>query len=63
VLQRFTDRNVALCTHGDVLEEFLEGLIQAGILDRARARLEKASTWVISRTAGRLTGADYIGPP
>jgi 8-oxo-dGTP diphosphatase len=63
LVRRFAGRNVALSTHGDVLEEFLERLIEEGVVARARARLEKGSTWVISEADGRITGARYIAPP
>jgi len=63
LVRRFAGRNVALCTHGDVLEEFLELLIGEGVLARPGARLAKASTWVINEADGRITGARYIAPP
>ncbi len=63
LVRRFAGRNVALCTHGDVLEEFLERLIEEGIVARARARLDKGSTWVIGEAEGRITSARYIAAP
>jgi 8-oxo-dGTP diphosphatase len=63
LIGRFAGRNVALCTHGDVLEEFLERLIEDGVIARARARLDKGSTWVISEAEGRITGARYTAAP
>jgi 8-oxo-dGTP diphosphatase len=63
LVRQFGGRNVALCTHGDVLEEFLERLIEEGVVARARARLDKGSTWVISDAEGRISGARYIAAP
>jgi 8-oxo-dGTP diphosphatase len=56
----FKGRNIVLCTHGDVVEELLETLIQQGVVPRSRANLEKGSTWVLQETAGKITGARYV---
>src|SRR2546428_13290975 len=45
LVQKFRRRNVVLCTHGDVMEELLEGLIAPGLVQRARADMEKRSAW------------------
>lgn len=63
LLRQFAGRNVAMCTHGDVLEEFLARLIETGLVPRARARLEKGSTWAIDVEAGRPVKATYIPAP
>jgi 8-oxo-dGTP diphosphatase len=60
MVQEFKGRNVILCTHGDLVEEFLEQLIEKGLVPRARANTEKGSTWVIEETAGKITGARYV---
>jgi 8-oxo-dGTP diphosphatase len=56
----FKGRNIVLCTHGDVVEELLETLIQQGVVPRSRANLEKGSTWVLQETAGKITAARYV---
>jgi len=56
-------RNVVLCTHGDVVEELLERLIDKGLVSRARAQLEKGSTWILDETDGQITGATYQAAP
>ena len=56
-------RNVVLCTHGDVVEELLERLIDKGLVSRARAQLEKGSTWILDETDGHITGATYQAAP
>ena len=59
----FQGRNVVLCTHGDVVEELLERLIDKGLVSRARAQLEKGSTWILDETDGHITGATYQAAP
>jgi phosphohistidine phosphatase SixA len=63
LVQKFRGRNIVLCTHGDVMEELLEGLIAAGVLQRARANMEKGSTWVLDEKDGKITGAKYLPAP
>jgi broad specificity phosphatase PhoE len=63
LISRHRGKGVVLCTHGDVLEEFLERLIAAGLVSRAGARLDKGSTWVLQESDGRITGASYRPPP
>jgi 8-oxo-dGTP diphosphatase len=63
LLQNFRGRNIVLCTHGDVMEELLEGLIAQGLLQRARANMEKGSTWVLEEKDGKITGARYLAAP
>jgi 8-oxo-dGTP diphosphatase len=63
LVQKFHGRNVVLCTHGDVVEELLERLISDGLVQRARANLEKGSTWVLDEKDGKVTGAKYLPAP
>lgn len=63
VVSEFKGRNIVLCTHGDVVEEFLEQLMEKGLVPRGRANLEKGSTWVVEETAGKITGARYVAAP
>jgi len=63
LVQKFRGRNVVLCTHGDVVEELLERLISEGLVQRARANLEKGSTWVLEEKDGKVTGAKYLPAP
>ena len=63
LVQKFRGRNVVLCTHGDVVEELLERLIAAGLIQRARASMEKGSTWVLEEKEGKITGAKYLPAP
>jgi phosphohistidine phosphatase SixA len=63
LVERFKGKNVALCTHGDVVEEFLEIVIEHGLLSRARASNEKGGTWVLQDRNGTITGATYLAAP
>jgi 8-oxo-dGTP diphosphatase len=63
LVQKFRGRNVVLCTHGDVMEELLEGLIAQGLVSRARANMEKGSTWVLEERDGKVSGAKYLAAP
>jgi len=63
LVQKFRGRNVVLCTHGDVVEELLEGLIAQGLVPRARANMEKGSTWILQEKDGKVTGAKYLPAP
>ena len=63
LVEKFKGRNVVLCTHGDVVEELLERLIAQGVVPRARANLEKGSTWVLDEKDGKITGAKYLPAP
>jgi 8-oxo-dGTP diphosphatase len=63
LLQKFRGHHIVLCTHGDVMEELLEGLIAQGLLQRARANMEKGSTWVLVEQDGKVTGARYLAAP
>ena len=55
--------NLVLCTHGDVVEELLERLIEQGLVARARARNEKGGTWVLYDESGKITSAKYLSAP
>jgi 8-oxo-dGTP diphosphatase len=62
LVEKVADEVVALCTHGDVVEELLGHLRRTGVLN-GDARLEKASTWVLHLEGGEVTGAEYVAPP
>jgi 8-oxo-dGTP diphosphatase len=63
LIQKFRVRNVVLCTHGDVVEELLEQLIAQGLVQRARANMEKGSTWMLEEQDGKVTSAKYLPAP
>ena len=63
LIQKFRGSTIVLCTHGDVVEELLEGLIAQGLVPRARANMEKGSTWILQEKDGKVTGAKYLPAP
>jgi 8-oxo-dGTP diphosphatase len=64
LMQRFRDQPAVLCTHGDVVQEFVEHLVaEAVIRPRDADKLAKGSTWVIDHTNGKVTAARYLEPP
>ena len=63
LIRRFERKNVVFCTHGDIVEDLLERLIGDGLVSRARANLEKGSTWVLEEKNGRFTSARYLPAP
>ena len=63
MVSEFKGRNAVLCTHGDLVEEFLEHLIQKGVVSRSQAKMEKGSTWAVEEIAGKITGARYVAAP
>jgi 8-oxo-(d)GTP phosphatase len=53
--------NAALCTHGDVVQEFVEWLHHRGVaVDRG---LAKGSTWALDVVHGEVVAARYLAPP
>ncbi|TMD50504.1 MAG: histidine phosphatase family protein [Chloroflexi bacterium] len=63
LVAQFEGRNIVLCTHGDLVEEFLEQLVEQELVPRGRADMEKGSTWVVEETGGKITGARYVAAP
>jgi 8-oxo-dGTP diphosphatase len=63
LVQEARGQNLVLCTHGDVVEELLELLIEQGLVARARASNEKGGTWVLYDESGKITSAKYRPAP
>lgn len=64
LMQRFRGQPAVLCTHGDVVQEFVEHLAAEGVIRPRNAdNLAKGSTWVIDHANGKITGARYLEPP
>ncbi len=53
----------ALCSHGDVIPDFLDALLRQGVKLRDELKWQKASTWVCSREGGRISKGRYLPPP
>ena len=52
----------ALCTHGDVMAELGDFLIERGLVQPGGFRNEKAGVWLLQEKNGELTGARYLPP-
>lgn len=52
-----------LCTHGDVIPRVLDRLVEEGMEPRDAIRCQKASTWVVERTASGWGTGTYLAPP
>jgi len=63
IVEEAKGQNVVLSTHGDVVEELLERLIEQGVVARARASNEKGGTWILYDENGRITSARYLPAP
>jgi 8-oxo-dGTP diphosphatase len=62
LVEKLSDENVVLCSHGDVIGELLRHYARAGVqLDDDR--LEKASVWVLDAPDGVVRSAHYVPPP
>jgi phosphohistidine phosphatase SixA len=59
-----TDDSVVLCTHGDIVLEVLNELVETDGVDLGkRPQWQKGSTWLLKASGERFVGADYLPPP
>ena len=63
LMNRNPDKDIVLCTHGDLVEELLERLIDQGVVSRRHASNEKGGIWVLEGDAGTVTRATYLPAP
>ena len=62
LVEKLSDEDVALCSHGDVFGDLLHHYALAGV-ELDDDRLEKASVWVLDTADGVVRGAHYLPPP
>ena len=62
LLDKVTEVNAVLCTHGDVVGELLQHGKRHGV-DVDMRLLAKGSIWVLETEAGAIVSAEYIPPP
>jgi phosphohistidine phosphatase SixA len=54
---------VALCTHGDVMEEVMEDVLASGVRPAGDVGFAKGSTWVLETDGSAVVAARYLPPP
>jgi 8-oxo-dGTP diphosphatase len=52
----------ALCTHGDIMQEVCEHLVERGLIRPSELRYEKGCAWVLEEGDGELVAARYVPP-
>lgn len=63
LVAELVDDTAVVCSHGDIIPDLLDALVQRGMrLDR-EARWPKASTWVLRRDGTGFSKASYLPPP
>ena len=62
LLDELPDGSV-LCSHGDVIPDVIQALERRGCTINGPADWRKASTWVLTRHDGAVTGAECWPPP
>ncbi len=62
VLREQGDRDVALCSHGDLIPKVIRRLIGAGMRTRDANISQKGSIWVLGTDQGTITKARYVPP-
>jgi len=64
VREQYADDCVLLCTHGDVVLEILNELVETDGVDLGpHPQWQKGSTWLLKASGERFVGADYLPPP
>jgi 8-oxo-dGTP diphosphatase len=62
LLDHVTDGAV-LCSHGDVIPATLDALVRRGLTIDGPRSLKKGSAYLLHRSSGRFSHADYVPPP
>jgi 8-oxo-dGTP diphosphatase len=62
LFEKVQDRDVVLCTHGDVMQDLLDHFGRHGLKLRDH-RMEKGSVWVFDVEDGKVRRARYVPPP
>ena len=62
LFEKVQDRDVVLCTHGDVMQDLLDHFGRHGVKLRDH-RMEKGSIWVFETEGDKVRRARYVPPP
>jgi 8-oxo-dGTP diphosphatase len=57
------DTSIVFSSHGDVIPDVLEALVDQGMKLKDELRWQKASTWVLTWDGDRIAKAHYLPPP
>lgn len=57
------DVTAAICSHGDIVPDLLDALLQQGTKLLDEPRWPKASTWVLTRDNEGFSKGSYLPPP
>jgi 8-oxo-dGTP diphosphatase len=61
LIRSLSGGGTVLCSHGDVIQELLEELAEAGTIKRQDAwQLAKGSTWMLEENLGAIVKARYM---
>jgi broad specificity phosphatase PhoE len=63
LVDKVTNENAVLCTHGDVADALLSHFAAQGIPLGKAPKLEKGSTWELDVDDGAIVAARYHPPP
>lgn len=62
LVEKVSDEDAVLCTHGDVMGALVDHAARVGA-DVQGEGLEKGATWVLELDAGAIISATYVPPP
>ena len=51
------------CTHGDIVVELLDELVEKRVIDDSEGDIAKGSTWIVGFRSGKPASARYLPPP
>ena len=60
LIQRLAGTSAALCTHGDIMVELCDHLVERGLIGRDQVRYAKGAAWVLEEEKGDLVAAHYL---
>lgn len=62
LVEKVSDEDAVLCTHGDVMGALVDHAAKVGAHVQGDG-LEKGATWVLGLESGAITSATYVAPP
>jgi 8-oxo-dGTP diphosphatase len=63
MIESFSDGELVLCTHGDVIPEVLKLIEYRGARLPRQLQWRKGSTWVLEHDGASVVRASYTPPP